>query len=318
MKIHITGIAGVLGSNLAKTLVSNGYKVSGNDVVRPEDAWRLKNMGVFDLIDYQWMSTEGLENVDYDIIIDAGIAVPDRDFGNNNVWYTLDNIRSAVSLLEKVRRSRTNPVIIYPSSFNSLYGYGKKTYRSNMLPNPTSIYGWSKGAVEQLYLTYHRMYGTKVIITRVGSAYGPYMRTTELIGKVIVYALRRSKFKLYSPESKRLWTYSGDVSDFYLQLIPRANDWIGKVIHCAGNKGMEIYRNYDLVVKIYKMLGLDEGYVERMVDYEPGELIDGKPVDFNTKVEVDWWKPRTTIEEGLKKTIEWFEVNLNTKGGKEL
>lgn len=307
MKIHITGIAGVLGSNLANALVRK-HVVSGNDIVRPEDAWRLKHMGIMNKIDYQWMSTEGLSDVDYDVIIDAGIAVPDRDFGNDNIWYTLDNVRSALSLLEKVRNNYSHQVLIYPSSFNSLYGYGDIDYQSNLQPNPTTIYGWSKGVVEQLYMMYHKTYSLNTIVTRVGSAYGSYMRTTELIGKAIVYALKGKKFNLYSPYSKRLWTYAEDVIDFYQSLISMKEKQNGKVIHCAGNKGMVLITNYDLVSKIYNILGLNDNYII-LQPYEDGEIVDGKPIDFKTNVEVDWWKPKTPLDDGLKKTIEWFQHN---------
>ena len=49
MKVFITGIAGVLGSNLANFLVSKGYKVVGNDIIRKEEAWRLECMDQIDI-----------------------------------------------------------------------------------------------------------------------------------------------------------------------------------------------------------------------------------------------------------------------------
>ncbi|MEM3271764.1 MAG: NAD(P)-dependent oxidoreductase [Thermoplasmatales archaeon] len=315
MKIWITGIAGVLGSALANMFVQKGEEVYGNDIIRPEEAWRLRDLGIFNEVKYNWKSTTDLTAQDFigvDYIIDCGLAVPDRDFGINNPFYTVyGNILPSLHLLELLRKIGINrPKLIYPSSFNSLYGYGKMTYSDIMLSNPNSIYGWTKGSIENLVLTYHRAYNIPAIVTRVGSAYGPRMRSTELIGKLIIYALLNKKFTLYSPKSKRLWTYSEDVIKFYETLIYKTDfyEYDGTILHCAGNKNNEIVSNIALANMIKTLVNPKLQIIES--NYEPGELIDGQPIEFDIEYSAFNWQPEYELSDGLKKTIYWFKNNL--------
>jgi len=74
MKVHISGVAGVLGSYLAELFTKMGFSVQGNDIVRIDEAWRLK--GVRDNIRYIWKATQDLTQEDLsgvDLIIDAGL-----------------------------------------------------------------------------------------------------------------------------------------------------------------------------------------------------------------------------------------------------
>ncbi|RLG82747.1 MAG: hypothetical protein DRO40_06845 [Thermoprotei archaeon] len=313
MKVFITGIAGVLGSNLANFLVSKGYKVIGNDIVRKEEAWRLECM---DQIDYQWKSSNDLcrrDLVNVDILFDCGIGVADRPLGNTSPFYTVhNNIEPALRILEVAKRMKKKPILVYASSFNSLYGKINEVYSENTPVCPSSIYGWTKGAVENLYLTYYRAFKVPVIVVRVGSAYGPKMRSDELIGRLIIYALKNRKFYLRSPESKRLWTYSKDVLAFYEKLIERKEKCIGKTLISAGNKEDQIVTNIQ-IANLIKELTDSEMEVE-LGEYEPGEFIDGKPVSFSINADYSRklldWSPKYSLEEGLKETIEWFKENL--------
>jgi len=313
MRVFITGIAGVLGSNLAMSLIEQGYLVSGNDVCRKEEAWRLSE--IIDRITYYWKATEDLlrEEINSDVIIDAGLGVADRPLGNLSPEYTVkNNIFPALKLLELCRRMKKPPILVYASSFNSLYGKVNTTYTERTPVAPASVYGWTKGAVEELYLTYYRAFNIPVVITRVGSAYGPKMRSDELIAKVILYAFKDRVFKLRSPKAKRLWTYAKDVSTFYLKMLEGIEDCIGETLICAGNRGDKIVTNIELLKIIGKVIGKKIEFVEE--EYEPGELINGKPISFRVNAEYSRnkleWYPFYTLEKGIKETAVWFEENI--------
>jgi dTDP-glucose 4,6-dehydratase len=263
-----------------------------------------------------WKSTfdlnkEDLEN--YDIIIDCA-AQADRPLSLSSPYYTLhNNLLGPLRILEIVKKFKKKPVLIYPSSFNALYGHKPgTTFKESTPPLASSVYGFSKGAAELLYLTYHKAYGVKIIITRVGSAFGPKMRSDELVGRLIIYALKNRDFHLRSPEAKRLWTYSKDVLTFYEKLLDKLEECIGLTLCCAGNKNDEIITNFELAERIKKLTNSEMKIIPS--EYEPGEIIEGKPIDF--KVDSSFtrkflnWKPKYSIEEGLKETIDWFKENL--------
>jgi nucleoside-diphosphate-sugar epimerase len=310
MKVLITGIAGVLGSNLADFLVKKGFYVRGLDIIRKEEAWRLEYI---DEIDYRWKSSLDIDRsdiVDIDLILDCGIGVADRPLGYLSPEYTvINNILPALKLLEITKNART--IIVYPSSFNALYGY-RGIYTENSPICPASIYGWTKGSVEELYRTYYRQYGNRIIITRVGSAYGPKMRSDELIAKLILHAIKNKKFILQSPDAKRLWTFSEDVLNFYSKLIDKIEDFIGQTLCCAGNRNNQIVSNLELCEIVKKVTG--SLFEIELGSYETGELINGQPIDFTvdnsyTRDKLNW-QPKFTLEEGIQKTYSWFKENI--------
>ncbi len=321
MKVLITGGAGVLGSNLSMMMLKRGYDVTVMDIVRPEEAWRLEE--IIDSLNYLWKSTLDISREDvknFDIVIDCAIGSADRPFGTSSPEHSAyGNVFPALHLLEAVKKiqNRQNPVIIYPSSFNALYGHGSKAYNEDFLPNPISLYGWTKASTELLYMAYHKSYDIPVIITRTASAYGPKGRSDELPHKLIIYALKRNqKFYLRSPLATRLWTYAKDIMNFYdklLDLLEKDPEVIyGKTLHCAGNKKNEIIKNVELANKIKHLTNSDMEII--MGEYEPGETIGGTPLTFNVDnsytQSILRWKPSYTIDDGLKETIEWFKENL--------
>jgi len=141
------------------------------------------------------------------------------------------------------------------------------------------------------------------------------MRKSELIGKIISYILEgKDKFYLRSPNATRLWTYSEDVTRFYDTLINHTDidRYIGKVLHCAGNKYNEIIPNNDLAIRIKKIANSDMQIIEE--EYEPGEIIDNKPVSFMIKESDFSWQPIYSLDEGIENTFKWFKQHYERWG----
>jgi dTDP-glucose 4,6-dehydratase len=230
----------------------------------------------------------------------------------------LGNLLPPLRLLEIVRSLEKRPFICYCSSFNALYGYPPGTvFTESLLPNPSTVYGWSKGCAENLYRAYYISFKIPVVITRIGSSFGARMRSDELVARLIIFGLKRRKFVLRSPLAKRLWTYSKDAMRFYRlfveQLLKDPQKFVGKVLHLAGNKGDRIVTNVELAQTVKRFVPELE-WVEG--EYEPGELVDGgRPVDF--KVDSTYtrrllnWEPIYSLEEGIRETVEWFRLNIH-------
>jgi len=187
MRVLITGGAGVLGSSLAELLTKKGFRIKVIDIVRKEEAWRLAE--VMNEIEYVWKSTMDITSSDVeniDIVFDCSIGVADRPFGTISPVHTvLNNLLPPLRLLETVSKLREKPLVIYPSSFNALYGHVGGVYREDTPVAPVSVYGFTKACAELLYLTYHKSYGVPVIVTRTASSYGPkgrcYSGDTEVL-----------------------------------------------------------------------------------------------------------------------------------------
>ena len=315
----ITGGAGVLGSTLTKLFLQMGHKVTVVDYCRKEEAWRL-----FDelaSIDYKWKSEIDVVETDltsFDIIFDCAIGFADRPFGTESPQNTtLSNIFPSLSLLEKVRKLDKRPMVVYPSSFNALYGLGSNNViTEDSLPLPTSIYGWTKAAVELLYRTYSTAYGIPIVITRTSSTFGPGGRSDEMPHKLILCIIDdKETFPLRSPQAKRLWTFSDDASSFYEAFISRFEQektlLQGRILHLGGNYSDRITSNMEFANMISKV---SNSNIQLLAgEYEPGELVDGKPVSFDfTAIETRRllnWRPKWPLEDAIHKTVDWFNSN---------
>jgi nucleoside-diphosphate-sugar epimerase len=312
LKILVIGAAGVIGSALTEKFLKMGLSVNCMDICRFDEAWRLND--IKHQIKYTWKASNDLlldDIREIDVIVDGGLGVADRPLGNSSPTHTLTtNLYPSLRILETINSlNGKKPIVIYPSSFNALYGYPNESkYNSQMLPNPSSLYGWTKAAVELLYMTYHKSHGIPYVITRVGSGYGARMRSDELPARLILNVLTGKKIIVKSPNAKRFWTYGEDIIDFYGKLIENLDQYIGQTLHCAGNKDNEIVTNISLA-KLITKIGNSQAEISSDV-YEPGELVDGKPISFDVDSQSSIWNPQFTLEEGMKKTFSWFEKNL--------
>ena len=319
MRILVIGAAGVVGSALTERFLKMGMTVSCLDVCRVDEAWRLND--VRDRIRYLWKASNDLILDDVrgvDVIVDAGLGVADRPLGNTSPSYTVtSNILPPLRILETVSRMDRDkmPTVVYPSSFNTLYGHPSGSmYGPGMLPNPSSVYGWTKAAVELLCMTYHRAHGVPCIVTRVGSGYGARMRSDELPARLILDVLHDRGIFLRSPEAKRLWTYGEDIVDFYERLVGDPKPYVGQTLHCAGNADGRIVTNVELARLVAEIGGMGNAEITPG-PYEAGEMVDGKPISFEIDDRSPLWRPKFTLEDGMRRTFGWFEQNLSRYGG---
>ena len=109
-----------------------------------------------------------------------------------------------------------------------------------------------------------------------------------------------------------MWTYSRDAIEFYLKLFDKLDESVGRTLHCSGNRDDLLMENIELARLVKALTNSNMEIVEG--GYEPGELIDGKPVEFQTDSsftrEFLNWRPKYSVEEGLRETISWFKENL--------
>ena len=191
-------------------------------------------------------------------------------------------------------------------STDEVYGsidYGSFTECTNY--NPRNPYSASKAASDHFVMAYHNTYGLPVNITNCSNNYGPRQYTEKFIPQIIINILDGKKIPVYGDgEQVRDWLYVQDHCTALVKVWKEGK--IGEKYNIGGE--CEV-KNIDLVKKILDMMGKDEDLIEYVKD-RPGH--DRRYSTNIHKIKNSlFWTPIYSLENGLEKTIEWYERNRN-------
>lgn len=308
MRFLITGVAGFIGSQLAAELLTRGHEVLGVDCITDAYSTRLKELNVEGLKGqkgFQFLKGD-LLHIELDELVngcDAAFhlaAIP----GVRASWeygfreYVENNILATQHLLEAVRRT-TGPRVVYASS-SSVYGNAVR-YPSveTDLRRPFSPYGVTKLSAEQLCLTYADVFGMEVVGLRYFSVYGPRQRPDMGVHRIIEAARTGSTFTIYgNGDQVRDMTYVGDVIEATILAAGGAVP-SRSVANVAGGSNVSLN-------ELISMVGAIAGcqvHTNR-IEAQAGD-VTRTGGDTSRARAVLGWEPRVSLEEGLRRQIEW-------------
>lgn len=167
----------------------------------------------------------------------------------------------------------------------------------------SSPYSSSKASADLLVMAYHRTYGLPVTISRCSNNYGPYHFPEKLIPLMIINAFNNKTLPVYGKgENIRDWLYVEDHCEA-IDLIVRKGQ-VGEIYNIGGHNERT---NIDVVKTILKELEKDESLINYVTD-RPGH--DLRYAIDASKISIELgWVPKTSFDEGIKKTIKWYLDN---------
>lgn len=167
----------------------------------------------------------------------------------------------------------------------------------------SSPYSASKAAADLLVLSYYRTFGLPVTVSRCSNNYGPYHFPEKLIPLMIANALNDKPLPVYGEGlNVRDWLYVEDHCKA-IDLIIHSGK-VGEVYNIGGHNEM---KNIDIVKLICKALGKPESLITYVADRKGHDMryaID--PAKIHREL---GWLPETKLEDGIKKTIQWYLEN---------
>jgi dTDP-glucose 4,6-dehydratase len=221
----------------------------------------------------------------------------DRSIPDSSAFVTT-NVLGTQTLLEMALRQKCSRFVHI--STDEVYGSTTTgSCKETDMLNPSSPYSASKAASDLLARSFFITYGLPVVITRCTNNYGPYQYPEKLIPFFVTNLLEGKKVPLYGTgKNIRDWIYVLDHC--------RAIDF---VLH-QGTDG-EIYNigsdnektNLDITYEILKILKKDSSSIEFVKD-RPGH--DWRYSLDSSKLRAMGWKPQTSFETALEKTVEWY------------
>jgi len=307
--IFITGAAGFIGSNFAHYLASKGFE----DVVILDKLTYAGNMDNLYGLNYPVKGVDIAD--DYELtrlfskykprIIFNFAAETHVDNSINNVYPFLDtNVVGTVNLLNLALKYDVQK--FHHISTDEVYGalgYDDPPFTEETPYNPQNPYSASKAASDHFVTAFHNTYGLPTVITNCSNNYGPRQHVEKLIPKTITNILEGKKIPVYAQgQNIRDWIYVEDHCKGILDVFYGGG--VGEKYNIGGE--CEV-KNIDLVKTIIKLMGASEDLIE-YVDDRPGHdlryAIDNAKINNTVS-----FRPRHTLEEGLKKTITWYKYD---------
>ncbi len=171
----------------------------------------------------------------------------------------------------------------------------------------TLRYDEGKRAAETLFFDYHREHGLRIKIARIFNTYGPRMHPEDgrVVSNFIVRALKNRPLAIYGDGSQtRSFCYVDDLVEGFIQLMENTNDQFMGPVN-LGNPGE--YTMLELAEKVKK---LTNSRSELVFQELPADDPKQRCPDISLAKEKLGWRPKVSLDEGLKRTIAYFDELL--------
>jgi UDP-glucuronate decarboxylase len=308
MRILVTGGAGFLGSHLCERLLKDGQEVLCLDnffTGRKTNVARFLHDPAFELVRHDIVLPILLE---VDRIYHLACPASPIHYQYNPVKTIKTNIMGTLNMLGMAKRVNARMLL---ASTSEVYGDPavhpqKEEYWGNVNPiGIRSCYDEGKRAAETLMMDYHRQNRVDIKIMRIFNTYGPRMLADDgrVVSNFIVQALKGKDITVYGKGTQtRSFCYVDDLIEGMVKLMNSEN-FTGPVN--IGNP--DEYTILDFANKIIAMTGSKSTIIYKPL---PSDDPTQRMPDITLAKEKLDWQPRITVDEGLKRTIEYFEKEL--------
>lgn len=325
MKILVTGGAGFIGSAVVRQAVRAGHEVVNLDVLtyaaNLDNVASVSNAPGYAFEQADIRDRAALDRIFADHRPDAVMHLAAESHVDRSIdgpgEFIETNINGTYNLLEAARAywSREGKPagfrfhhISTDEVFGSLGEDGQFT--ENTPYDPRSPYSASKAASDHLVRAWHETYGLPVVMTNCSNNYGPFHFPEKLVPVVILKALSGQPIPVYGDGGNvRDWLYVEDHADALLCVLE--NGQLGRSYNIGGENEA---KNIDLVRTICTHMddlhpqGAPHADLITFVTDRPGH--DRRYAIDPTRIRDELgWRPSVTVEEGLRRTVEWYLAN---------
>ncbi|HHE36820.1 MAG TPA: NAD-dependent epimerase/dehydratase family protein [Candidatus Woesearchaeota archaeon] len=315
MKILVTGCAGFIGSHVAEALLLRGDTVIGIDNINDyyDPAKKEKNLEILKKHKKFVFYKEDIRNYDNlkrifirenpDKVVHLAARAGVRASIQNPLLYQEVNIRGTLNLLELAKNSKAKSFVFASSS--SVYGNQEKTPFSedDDVSTPISPYAATKRAGELLCYTYHHIYNTSITCLRFFTVYGPRGRPDMAPYKFTKLIIEGKPVPRYGDgTTKRDYTYITDIVKGVIAAIDKELSF--EIINLGNNKPVML----NDFIRVIEEATHRKAIIKEM-PMQPGD-VNITYADIRKAQRLLGYQPETSIEEGMKKFVEWYEKDV--------
>ena len=318
--ILVTGGAGFIGSHVVERLLAEGCRVVCLDnfdafydpavkranlaVAKKQPNFRLVEGDLRDEKTVQRIFKENRIEAVFHAAARAGVRPSIQD----PALYHDVNVQGTIRLLDAACAAKVQNFVFASSS--SVYGEANRIPFSEEDPAdfPISPYAATKRAGELLCYTYHHLYGLPVTCLRFFTVYGPRQRPEMAIHKFMRLIDSGRPVPVFGDgSSRRDYTYISDIVEGVVRAVAAPRPY--EILNIGGSQTTELR---ELVAKIEKALR-KKAQIQTMPS-QAGD-VPLTCADVGKAKRLLGYEPRTTIDEGLKKFVEWHRDSKKGSGG---
>ncbi len=325
MKILVTGGAGFIGSAVVRQAVRAGHEVVNLDVLtyaaNLDNVASVSNAPGYAFEQADIRDRAALDRIFADHRPDAVMHLAAESHVDRSIdgpgEFIETNINGTYNLLEAARaywsrEGKPAGFRFHHISTDEVFGsLGEDGQFTEDTPyDPRSAYSASKAASDHLVRAWHETYGLPVVMTNCSNNYGPFHFPEKLVPVVILKALSGQPIPVYGDGGNvRDWLYVEDHADALLCVLE--NGQLGRSYNIGGENEA---KNIDLVRTICTHMddlhpqGAPHADLITFVTDRPGH--DRRYAIDPTRIRDELgWRPSVTVEEGLRRTVEWYLAN---------
>ncbi|MGB0466832.1 MAG: UDP-glucuronic acid decarboxylase family protein [Pontibacterium sp.] len=311
-KVLVTGGAGFLGSHLCARLLDEG-----NDVLCVDNLFTGTKDNILPLLDnpyFEFMRHDVTYplHVEVDEIYNLACPASPVHYQFDPIQTTKTSVHGAINMLGLARRIRAR---IFQASTSEVYGDPKvhpqpETYWGHVNSvGIRSCYDEGKRCAETLFFDYHRQLGLDIKVARIFNTYGPNMHPSDgrVVSNFIVQALSNKPITIYGDGSQtRSFCYVDDLIEGFVRLMSTPEGMTGPVN--LGNPGE--FTILELAQKVIDLTGSSSELIFKTLPSD--DPMQRCPDIALAKKELNNWEPEIKLEEGLKKTIPYFDELISS------
>lgn len=311
MSLHIVvaGAAGLIGRNLCETLLQQGHHVIGLDNLVTGTQANIEGLSSYDQFEFHNVdicdATQFPQIGNVDQIYNMASPASPVDFSTMPLFILKTSSQGHMNLLDLAHKHKARVLL---ASTSEVYGDPlvhpqEETYWGNVnSTGPRSCYDEAKRYGEALSMAHHRELGTNTALARIFNTYGPYMRANDgrVIPNFLSQALSGQGLTVYGDGTQtRSLCY---VSDMVAGLIALMNSSLHQPVNIGNPNEMTII---EIAEAITQATGKDT-----QIEFRPLPQDDPKQrcPDIGLAKQELGWEPIVGVEEGMKKTVEYFKT----------
>ena len=304
--ILVTGGAGFVGGNLCKKLYNQGHTIIAVDNLLTgykKNLQELFGKPRFKFIEHDIIQPLVI-NQKIDWIFNLASPASPKRYQEDPVHTTKTSVFGIINMLDLAKQHNAR---ILQASTSEVYGDPKQhpqteDYWGNVNPiGPRACYDEAKRCAETLCFDYHRKYGVQIKVIRIFNTYGPGMSPDDgrVVSNFIMQALQKKPITIYGNGSQtRSFCFVDDLVDGIIAMMETGPEITGPIN--LGNP--DEYTILELAEKVKVMIPGVEFCFKSLPQDDPTKR---KP-NINRAKQLLNWQPKIALDEGLKRTIEYF------------